>query len=210
MNKIRVAIVEDDLDWLKAMISFLNKHEDITVICTADSREKALELTKSTEIDVILMDINLNGNECDGIYAVLDILEVRNVKIIMITSLKGENLIQDSFAAGAVNYISKENYEDIPLAIRKCYSDNSPIEVMLKEFRRMKREEQLKDLTQSERDIFDLIEKGYNQSQIESMLYKTHNTLRAQIKSIIKKIKVRSSKEAVMKVNSNGLKNGIK
>lgn len=206
MKKIRVALVEDDPDWLKSMVSFLKKHDDITVAGTAVSREEAVELVKNSEIDVMLMDINLNGNECDGIYAVLDILEIKEMKIIMLTSLKRENIIRDAFTAGAVNYINKEDYEEIPLSIRKCYNEGSPIEIMLTEFRRMKKEEQLKNLSQSEREVYDLMEKGYNHSQIENKLFKTHNTLRSQIKSILKKVNVKSSKDAIIKVNSKGLK----
>jgi NarL family two-component system response regulator LiaR len=210
MKKIRVAIVEDDPDWLKAMVSFLKKNDDIVVVGTAVSRETSVELVKNVEADVMLMDINLNGNECDGIYACLDILEVRKMKIIMLTSLKNENIIRDAFTAGAVNYITKENYADIPLFIRNCYNDSSPIEIMLKEFRKMKKEEQLRNLSQSEREVFNLMEKGYNYAEIEKKLFKTHNTLRTQIKSILRKMKVSSGKEAILKVNSNGLKYQIK
>ncbi|HEY9060739.1 MAG TPA: response regulator [Pseudobacteroides sp.] len=72
MSKIRVAIVEDDHSWINAMVSFLKKHEDIIVVGTAKS--EAASLAKSLDIDVLLMDINLNGNKCDGIYAVTEIL----------------------------------------------------------------------------------------------------------------------------------------
>ena len=205
MNKIRVAIVEDDLDFLKAMTSFLNKENDILVAGTAVNREDAINLAKSTLFDVIIMDINLNENKCDGILAAAEILQFVKVKIIMLTSLKEEDIILDSFTAGAVNYITKEKYLEIPNAIRAAYNDNLPIEVLLKEFSQLKKNEQLKDLTQSEKEVYDLLEKGYTKSGIEAMLYKTTNTVKSQIKQILKKLGVNNSKEAVWKVKTKGL-----
>lgn len=205
MDKIRVSIVEDDIAWLKAMTGFLNTNDDMVITGTASSKEDAVNMARTIQCDVILMDINLNENTCDGIYAAYEILQFSQVKIIMLTSLKDEEIIKDAFTAGAINYVSKENYKDIPSAIRNAVKDNSPFEVILKEFSRLKKEEQLKDLTEAEKEVYRYIEKGYTQPQITQTLYKTHNTLRAQIKSILKKLGVSSSKEAIKKVNSKGL-----
>lgn len=205
MNKIKVAIVEDDLGWLKAMTSFLNKENDILVAGTATNREDAVNLARTTLFDVIIMDINLNENKRDGILAAVEILQLVNVKIIMLTSLKEDQIVLESFTAGAVNYISKEKYLEIPNAIRTAYNSDSPIEILLNEFSKLKRDEQLKDLTQSEKQVYDLLEKGYTKSRIETELYKTANTVKSQIKQILKKLGVTSSKEAVMKVKTKGL-----
>lgn len=93
MGKIRVAIVEDDPDWLKAMIRFLNKTNDLLIIGTATNKEEAILLAKDWDVDVILMDINLSENKYDGIYAAIEIGEVSSAKIIMLTSLNEEHLI---------------------------------------------------------------------------------------------------------------------
>lgn len=205
MNKIKVAIVEDDLGWLKAMTSFLNKENDILVAGTATNREEAVNLAKTTLFDVIIMDINLNENKRDGILAAVEILQLVNVKIIMLTSLKEDEAVLESFTAGAVNYISKEKYLEIPNAVRTAYNNDSPIEILLNEFSTLKRDEQLKDLSRSEKEVYDLLEKGYTKSAIETELYKTANTVKSQIKQILKKLRVTSSKEAVIKVKTRGL-----
>ena len=205
MDKIKVAIVEDDPGWLKAMISFLSKEEDLMIVGTARNRNDAVGLAKTLQVDVFLMDINLNENRCDGIYATAEILQSAKTKIIMMTSLKEEDIIADSFAAGVVDYISKEDYEDIPRTIRSAYSNGfSPVEVLAKEYAKLKREEQLIPLTSAERRIYDLIEQGCTQSQIQKMLMKTKNTLKVQIKNILRKLDVSNSKEAVRKVESGG------
>lgn len=205
MNKIKVAIVEDDLDWIKILSSFLNNNEDILVAGTATNREDAVSLAKANLFDVILMDINLNENKRDGILAAVEILQSVKTKIIMLTSLKDSEIITDSFTAGAVNFISKEKYFEIPNAIRNTYYNDSPIEIMLNEFTKLKRDEQLKDLSNSEKQVFELLEQGYSKSGIESELYKTANTVKSQVKNILRKLGVGSSKEAVLKVRTMGL-----
>src|SRR5665647_3189219 len=184
MDKIQVAIVEDDLGWLKALTSFLNKQGDILVEGTAMNREDAVNLARTSIFDVIIMDINLNENKRDGILAAVEILQSVKVKIIMLTSLKDDEIITDSFTAGAVNYISKENYIEIPNAIRTAFHNDSPIEVLLNEFSKLKRDEQLKELSGSEKQVYDLLEKGYTKAGIESKLYKTANTVKSQVKHI--------------------------
>ena len=205
MDKIQVAIVEDDLGWLKALTSFLNKQDDILVEGTATNREDAVNLARTSIFDVIIMDINLNENKRDGILAAVEILQSVKVKIIMLTSLKDDEIITDSFTAGAVNYISKENYIEIPNAIRTAFHNDSPIEVLLNEFSKLKRDEQLKELSGSEKQVYDLLEKGYTKAGIESKLYKTANTVKSQVKHILRKLGVSNSKEAVLKVKTKGL-----
>lgn len=123
----------------------------------------------------------------------------------MLTSLKDDEIITDSFTAGAVNFISKEKYDEIPNAIRTASHNDSPIEVLLNEFSKLKREEQLKELSCSEKQVYDLLEKGYTKVGIESKLYKTANTVKSQVKQILRKLGVSSSKEAVLKVKTRGL-----
>ena len=205
MNKIKVAIVEDDSVWLKALKSFLNYQDDIIVAGMATNKEDAVNMARTSLVDVIIMDINLNENKRDGILAALEILESVKVKIIMLTSLKDDEIITDSFTAGAVNYISKENYKEIPNAIRAAFHNDSPIEVLLGKYSKLKRDEQLKDLSSSEKQVFDLLEQGYSKARIESTLFKTANTVKSQVRQILRKLGVSSSKEAVFKVKTKGL-----
>jgi DNA-binding NarL/FixJ family response regulator len=188
MERIKIFIVEDDEDWQKAMVQFLNLEEDFLVVGAVTNKEDAVSFAKQFEFDVVLMDINLTENQIDGIYAALDILEIRHAKMIMLTSLVDEEVILKAFTAGAVQYINKTDYLKLPQVIRDTYHKLTPVEVLLKEFSRLKLEEQLKDLTVAERDVYDLIEQGYSKSQIEDKLFKTESTVKNQINKILKKI----------------------
>ncbi len=205
MENIRVAIVEDDLIFQKAITNFINKQPDMMVVGVASNKIEAIGLAKLLEFDLILMDINLNGNESDGIVAAIEILKFGNVKIIMLTGIDDAATIVDSFTAGALQYILKENYLEIPNAIRLLYKNEMPFKLLINEFCRLKKEEQLQDLSGPEKEIFNLIEQGYTQAEIGQKLYKTQNTIKTQIKSILKKLKVKNTKEAVEKVSLKGI-----
>lgn len=205
MSLIKVALVEDDSNWLKEMVKFISKEDDITVVGTTDNREDAIKLVESIEIDVILMDINLSGNKLDGIDVALEIHNMGKAKVIMLTSINKDTVVCDSFTAGAVNYISKDNYREIPNAIREAYKNKSPIEALVKDYIRLKEEEQIKDLSPSEKEVYALLEKGYTRTQIQEQLYKSENTLKGQIKNILRKLSVSSCREAIEKVRRKGL-----
>lgn len=205
MDKIKVAIVEDDPVWLSSMVFFINNEPDLKVIATASNKQAAVEMAREHDMDIILMDINLTENNIDGIYAAAEISQFKQVKTIMLTSLESEEVITNSFTAGAINYVSKKNYADIPGAIRSIYNKTSPMEVLLKEFSRLKEEEQLSCLSNAEKEILDLVEKGYSQSKISSILYKSPGTLKSQINKILKKMGVTSCKDAIKKIRSKGI-----
>ncbi|WGU95680.1 response regulator transcription factor [Paenibacillus dendritiformis] len=205
MNPIKVLLVEDDPDWIKAMTSYLNQEEDILVIGAATGAEEGIRLARTLACDVVLIDIQLGDQPLEGVYAAVEIHEISEAKIIMLTSVADERVMTQSFTAGAVNYIEKSNFEALPHAIRSAHRHPGPMEALLKDYARLKRDEQLKRLTAAEREVFDLIEAGYTHPQIEQKLYKAESTLKNQVNKILKKLGVRSSKEAVKKVNRKGL-----
>lgn len=200
MNKIKVVLIEDDEDWLKSLSTYINTTEDIIVIGTAKSRNDALDIAMKVETDIFLVDINLNENRYDGINLIREISNFSKAKIIMITSLREELVVEASFSAGAVHFVSKEYYEDIPNIIRSTHKTISPIEVLAKKYKKLKKEEQLSVLTSAERELYDLVEQGHTQSEIQNNLVITKNTLKFHVKNILNKLGAKSMKEVVKKV----------
>ncbi|MEV5028155.1 response regulator transcription factor [Paenibacillus sp. LPE1-1-1.1] len=205
MSHIKVFIVEDDSDWIKALTSYLNREPDLLVVGTAANSAEALSMAQTIPFDVVLMDIQLEGSRLDGIHTAMMMQEHSTAKIIMLTSLNDEETMTRAFTAGAVQFLEKTRFQELPHAIRSAYHHPAPMEALLKELARLKREEQLKELTGAEREVFELIESGYTQSQIEQKLFKAESTLKNQVNKMLKKFGVRSSKEAVEKVRRRGL-----
>ncbi|ATF16217.1 DNA-binding response regulator [Brevibacillus brevis X23] len=211
MNPIRVFLVEDDPVWRKGLIDFLNKEPDLTVVGEAGFKAEAIERFLPAKADVVLMDINLTENNLDGIETAIEFMALQaDSKIIMLTSLTDEAVIVESFSAGAVNYISKSSFKEIPDAIRAAYNSQSAIHptaaaALRNEFLRLKNDENQKLLSPAERDILQLIHQGQTQTQIEQSLHITKRTIKNHINRILKKMGVKTSKEAAAKASQKKL-----
>ncbi|MGG4455310.1 response regulator [Brevibacillus porteri] len=211
MNPIRVFLVEDDPVWRKGLIDFLNKEPDLTVVGEAGFKAEAIERFLPAKADVVLMDINLTENNLDGIETAIEFMALHaDSKIIMLTSLTDEAVIVESFSAGAVNYISKSSFKEIPDAIRAAHNSQSAIHptaaaALRNEFLRLKNDENQKLLSPAERDILQLIHQGQTQTQIEQSLHITKRTIKNHINRILKKMGVKTSKEAAAKASQKKL-----
>ncbi len=211
MNPIRVFLVEDDPVWRKGLIDFLNKEPDLTVVGEAGFKAEAIERFLPAKADVVLMDINLTENNLDGIETAIEFMTLQaDSKIIMLTSLTDEAVIVESFSAGAVNYISKSSFKEIPDAIRAAHNSQSAIHptaaaALRNEFLRLKNDENQKLLSPAERDILQLIHQGHTQTQIEQSLHITKRTIKNHINRILKKMGVKTSKEAAAKASQKKL-----
>lgn len=207
MGKIRVAIVEDDLEWIELLKIILFKEKDILLVGVASNKDEAVRLSQALEqIDVFLVDINLTENNLDGIFVANELREQNYAgKVIMLTSMMDEEVIRKSFVAGVSNYILKKNAPELPALIRNAYAERTPIEILANDYCRLKQEEQLKNLTPAERELFELAENGLTRMEMEQKLLKSENTIKGQIKKVLRKLEATNIKEAVRKVRSGGL-----
>jgi two-component system response regulator DevR len=209
MDRIKVLLVEDDLIWREGLSEYMERQHDLFLVGAAATKEDAVELTRLLEIDVILMDIVLTENNFDGLDAAIEISTMNKSKIIMLTSLSVEEVILDAFTIGALNYITKANFKDIPDAIRAAYYNHSSIhsdaaEILRNGYVRMKKEEYRKVLTPSEKAVLKLIDQGHTQCQIQNILRITVSTIKKHVNKILKKLGMKTSKEAADKANKHG------
>lgn len=216
MSKIRIVIVEDDPDWLRGLMSYLGKEADFELVGQASSGQTGVELLEQVEADVVLMDIMMSDSP-DGIWAAAEIVQCTGAKVIMLTSMEDKELIFEAFKVGAVDYMVKSNFAEIPQAIRNAYANRSPIhpsvaEKMREEFRRLKhmehevRVKELRDLlTPTEIQVLDLIEKGHTQTQIADKFVVSIRTIKVHVGNILRKLGGKSSKEAAQKAKDMGI-----
>lgn len=221
MDKIKVWIVEDDRDWLRGLVAYLNKEQDIEVVWTAsradDVRQALMEgKQQSVPADVVLMDIMLDGRP-EGVLLAEEAAIATRARVIMLTSMEEKELIFRSFQAGAIDYQIKSDFESLPEAVRSAYRSQSPInaavaERMREEFRRLKQMERefeakkLGDLiTPSELQLLDLIDQGYTQPQIADKLVVSIRTVKNHVNHILKKLNLSGSREAANKAKEMGL-----
>ncbi|MBX9971109.1 response regulator transcription factor [Priestia aryabhattai] len=190
-RNIKVILVEDDPFWQKNISMYIEKEaDDIEVIKIVDSKEKVLEIVENeSQIDIVLMDINLTAANLDGI-EIIEILSKQKIKAIALTSINEQDVIVESFESGAVNYINKSSIYDIILAIREAVEGRNQIHsdaagaLLVK----MREEKKLRSLTSSEREVYNLEKKGYKKRDIAEHLYKTIDTIKKHSRSWRRKL----------------------
>ncbi|WJD83682.1 response regulator transcription factor [Priestia megaterium] len=190
-KSIKVILVEDDPFWQKNISMYIEKEaDDIEVIKIVDSKEKVLEIVENeSQIDIVLMDINLTAANLDGI-EIIEILSKQKIKAIALTSINEQDVIVESFESGAVNYINKSSIYDIILAIREAVEGRNQIHsdaagaLLVK----MREEKKLRSLTSSEREVYNLEKKGYKKRDIAEHLYKTIDTIKKHSRSWRRKL----------------------
>ncbi|MEK8128559.1 response regulator transcription factor [Paenibacillus filicis] len=213
---IRVVIVEDDPEWLAGLRSYLRKEKDMEVVATASGGVEAVKLLETLEADVVLMDIMMSDSP-EGLWAAAEIVKCSGARVIMLSSMEEKDMIFEAFKAGAVDYMVKSNFAEIPQMIRSAYANRSAIhpsvaEQMREEFRRLKqlehevRVKELRDLlTPTEVQVLDLIEKGHTQTQIADKFVVSIRTVKVHVGNILKKLGGKSSKEAAQKAKDMGI-----
>ncbi|SDC49380.1 DNA-binding response regulator, NarL/FixJ family, contains REC and HTH domains [Paenibacillus sp. UNCCL117] len=213
---IRVVIVEDDQEWLAGLKSYLRREPDMKVVGTASGGEAAVRLLEELEADVVLMDIMMSDNP-EGLWAAAEIVKCSGARVIMLSSMEEKDMIFEAFKAGAVDYMVKSDFKEIPQTIRSAYANRSAIHPsvaaqMREEFRRLKqlehevRVKELRDLlTPTEVQVLDLIEKGLTQTQIADTLFVSIRTIKVHVGNILKKLGGKSSKEAAQKAKDMGI-----
>lgn len=106
-KKARILVVDDMQINLDLMIAVLGGNDDY-VVATAQDGKTAIRKAKSTQFDIILLDVMMP--EMDG-FEVCNILKsyptTKDVPVIFLTALNDPKNIKRAFQSGAVDYISK-------------------------------------------------------------------------------------------------------
>ncbi|HHK5548776.1 MULTISPECIES: response regulator transcription factor [Bacillus cereus group] len=192
MQQIRVMLVEDDVVWMKCLKNYIEKEEDILIVRQAYTEEEALQ-GNIEEIDIILLDITLSPEDShlNGLEVAKKLTAKGFNKIIMSTSWDEKEIILEAFDNGAINYVTKQSYKDIPKVIREAFYDknclHSDVSAVLVDALKIERKARV--LTPSEREVFYLKESGLSKTEIAKKLFKSAETIKKQLQKIYSKIK---------------------
>lgn len=115
MEKLNVAIADDNERMLQVLGDIVRSEEEFHVVGTAKDGEEAYEMIKKKEPDVVLLDIVMP--KLDGLTVMDKIKNDRNIKkhpaFIMISAIGQEKITEDAFDLGADYYIMKPFDSDV-------------------------------------------------------------------------------------------------
>lgn len=203
-QKIKVALVDDHNIILTGIKALLGYSDDIEVVGVASNGSEIVELVKTIDIDVILMDINMPL--MDGIEATRLIhIENPTIGVIALTVNDDEVSIRKMLEAGAKGYILKDDEEKVILngikevfAGNNFFSSNASSKFMTSLMGKTPTKETESDkydvdLTDRELQILKLIGGEFTSTEIALKLDLSTRTVDVHRRNLIKKLDVRNS-----------------
>ncbi|MBK8010771.1 MAG: response regulator transcription factor [Deltaproteobacteria bacterium] len=216
---IRVLVVEDQPNILKAQIKLLDTFDAIEVVGEALSGEAALEKIEEVKPEVLLLDLGLP--QMSGIDVTRRVKETHpEIEILIFTIFDEEEKVIEAIGAGAAGYLLKGTpVEKIVEAIKDVKDGGSVIQPNLARalLRIIGKGVEQKDsqpeqmttaatnLTERELEILQLIAKGLSNQEAAKVLGLSKATIRTHLEHIYEKLDVSNRVEAV----TEGIREGI-
>ncbi|WP_432408704.1 sporulation transcription factor Spo0A [Wukongibacter sp. M2B1] len=126
MKKLKILIVDDNKNACEILLELINSRDDMSVVGIANDGEEGFKLLLETKPDVVLLDIIMP--HLDGLGFLRKIKGIKNLKIIVISASRQENIIREALTLGADCYLIKPiNFNEITKKIRKLANCNISI-----------------------------------------------------------------------------------
>ena len=203
----RLLIVDDHPLTRDALASLLGQH-GFTVIGQASDGAEAVELSRSLQPDLILLDLSMPG--LDGISALPRLHEAapRSEIVVLTASETQENLL-GSIRAGAAGYLLKT---EPPERIVEFLGAVAKGEAALSGAAARRLLEQVRDggyreplvpdsiaqlLSARELEVLLLLDDHLGTDEIAKRLFISEHTVRSHVKSLLRKLNVSSRREAL-------------
>ncbi|ADI02680.1 response regulator [Syntrophothermus lipocalidus] len=202
MDKVRVLIADDHALVREGLRRLLELDERIEVVGEAGDGQGAINLARKYRPDVILMDVNMPGT--DGVAATQVIKkEMPETDIIALTVYEDEQVVE-MVKAGVSAYVLKDvGPDELTSTIFKVREGNVIIHPRVagqvaKELVRQNRRRDEMKLTKRERDVLELLVKGYSNKEVAAALFISEKTVKNHLTSIFRKLEVKDRTQAVI------------
>jgi len=205
-QRIGVVIVDDHDLMIDGLSAFIEQEDDIELVGTATKSKTLFEgLNTWQEPDVIVLDINLNEENINGI-GIAERLrkDYPTIKVLALSVHTEGRFIYAMLAKGCVGYLFKDSRkEEFLTAIRaaalgKKYMPPKVTEVMLNHLDdRPRKEEDLPKLTKREREVLEHLITGESTREIAAHLGISEHTIETHKRNMIEKYHARNTTDLV-------------
>lgn len=216
---IRVFLIDDHRSILWGLERLIESGKPgMEVVGSATNCAEALKLIDETMPDLILLDIDLGGE--DGVREIPKLIARSRAKILVLTGLRDESIHDEAVLAGASGVVEKEaSAETILTAIEKVHEGQLWLNRIATgrifvEFSRENAAQavsperaKIAALTDREREIVSVAAShaGANAKAIAEMLHISEHTLRNHLTSIYDKLDVANRLELFAYAHKHGL-----
>ncbi len=211
---IRVAIADDQALVRSGFRMILDARPDVEVVGEAEDGAQAVELVRTLDPDVLLLDIRMPN--LDGIEATRRIVaDGSRTRVLILTTFDLDEYVYDAIRAGASAFLLKDvRPADLVDAIRLVASGNallapSVLARLLDRFAHPAATEStdavLERLTEREREILRLVAEGLSNAEIAARLFVGETTVKTHVSNLLRKLGVRDRVQAVITAYDSGL-----
>jgi DNA-binding NarL/FixJ family response regulator len=208
-SPIRILIVDDHLVVRAGLHMLIDNHPGMSVVAMASNRSEALELAASTSPNLILLDLDLGGE--NGLDFITQLRETTpSARILVLTGVRDTDAHRQAVQLGAMGVVLKEHAPDVLIkAIEKVHAgeiwlDRPTLGRILREMSLRDEKEidpevaKIASLTQREREVVALIAEGLKNKQIAQRLFISETTVTHHLSSIYSKLGVSDRLELVI------------
>jgi DNA-binding NarL/FixJ family response regulator len=219
-EKIKVFHLEDYKIIRDGIRFLLGNDEAIEVVGEARHGEELLSVVDKMRIDILLLDIYLDGMQdvrtIDG-FEVCEVVRKKHpkIKIIAHSVYDDADRVAKIMKAGAMGFVSKKaGYEELIQAIKVVHSGRKYI--CTETSRKLKNinkflagiEDTLRGedefFSKREREVLELMAKGHSSRKIAENLFITEKTVESHRKNMIQKAKVKNTAELIAYASARG------
>ena len=211
---IRILIVDDHLLVRTGLRMLIDNEPNMEVVGQAANRAEALSVAKNADPNLILLDIDLGGE--DGLDFLPELHDaVPEARVLVLTGLRDMEAHRRAARLGAAGLVLKEHAADILLkAINKVHEgelwlDRGMLGSLLRESRQDPKDDpdavKIATLTPREREVVTLISEGLKNRDVAGRLFISETTVTHHLTSIYSKLEVSDRLELVIFAFANKL-----
>jgi len=187
---------------------------------TAASGAEVLKALDSDELDALFLDIRMPG--LDGLEATRRLLAVGESgaaavvppRVVILTTFDLDEYVYEALRAGASGFVLKDDSpEQLIAAIRTVAAGDALLSPtitrrVIQRFVGMPRPtppKELDELSERERDVFQLVARGLSNAEIGQELFISETTVKTHVTHILSKLGLRDRVQAVVLAYQSGL-----
>jgi len=194
---IKVVLADDHSLFRAGVTALLKGIDGVEVVGEADNGRAALELVRARDPNVVLMDIAMP--EMSGLETAARVSkEFPKVKVIMLSMHAGEEYVMQALRAGASGYLLKDAAtSELELAVRAVARGETYLTPTISKrviddylMRTTGTSNPLDQLTRRQREILQLIAKGYTSKEMAQMLNLSPKTIETHRTQLMKQLDI--------------------
>jgi len=214
-TKIRILIVDDHQVVRQGLRTFLELQPDIEVVGEASDGLAAVDLVRSLEPDIVLMDLVMPT--LDGVEATRRIKALGGrSQVIALTSFTEDDKVFPAIQAGAASYLLKDvSPDDLVDAIRAAQRGEPRLHPdiarklmeQVAQASRTRVEAAAGDLTGRELDVLRLVAHGLTNLEIAQKLVISDKTVKTHVSNLLSKLNLEDRTQLAIHAIRHGLVN---